>query len=151
MGNTDLEDQVAQLQKLLKQMEGVEHNACTMRTLADIYKEAVTELPSVTEAIIAVLRLLETLHERAVSNIHNVQKLPAHEQHFLYHGEVSAQESFVDILLEAFASKEMTDDERTSFIVQKAENHALEALDSVEKPLREARFLMDIVMPFLEE
>ncbi len=136
--------------ELIKQMEGVENNAFTMRLLAKIHSDITAAHPASAENFVVTIKVLEEVHAQAWKNLEEMQKLPPEEQHYLYNGEISAQDAFIKIVIAAFEDDTLDDTRRALFIQEKAEAHALEAEASIAGPMGELKEVVEMIKATME-
>lgn len=127
--------------ELIKQFEGVENNATVMQAAAAVY-EAITERhPTSANNFVVTMEFLDAANKQAWEGLKEMQKLPEEEQHYLFNGELSALESFTNIVLEAFQDETLDDITRPAKILARAAEEAQRAMDSVAEPLGQIRSL----------
>lgn len=127
--------------ELIKQLEGVENNAVVMQAAAAVY-EAITEKhPTSANNFVVTMEFLDAANKQAWEGMKEMQKLPEAEQHYMFNGELSALESFTNIVLEAFQDETLDDTTRPAKILSRAAEEAERAIASVEEPLSQIRFL----------
>lgn len=137
--------------ELLKQMEGVENNAFTMRLLAKIHADITTDHSESAANFVITMKVLEEVRSVAYKNLENMQKLPKEEQHYMYNGEISAQESFIKIVIAAFEDESLDSTARAARIQEQAEAHAAEAEKSVAEPLAQLRLIAEMAEAFSDD
>lgn len=129
--------------ELIKQFEGVENNAVVMQAAAAVY-EAITEKhPTSANNFVVTMDFLDAANKQAWEGMKEMQQLPEEEQHYLFNGELSALESFTNIVLEAFQDETLDDTTRPAKILARAAEEAQRAIDSVAEPLQQIRFLQE--------
>ena len=137
--------------EILKQMEGVENNAFTMRLLAKIYGDITADHSESAANFVVTMKVLEEVRAVAWRNLENMRKLPVEEQHYMYNGEISAQESFIKIVVAAFEDDTLDETTRPARIQAQAEAHAAEAEASVAEPLAQLRLIAEMAEAFKDE
>lgn len=136
---------------LLKQMEGVENNAYVMRLLATVYGHITKDHPDGANNFMTTMAVVEDVRRTAWANLEEMRKLPEVEQHFLFNGEISAQEEFIKIVIDAFSKDDLDDITRPVYIQERAEAHAVEAEESVAEPLGKLRMLVEMMSALTAE
>lgn len=129
---------------LMKQMEGVEQNAHTMRLLSTVYGMIAKDHPEGGMQFVTTMSFMEEIRGTAWENLVAMQDLPEDEQHFLFNGELSAQEAFVRIVTKAFGDITLNDETRPAYIQAEAEEHALNAEAGVAEPLAQLRMIAEL-------
>lgn len=136
--------------ELIKQMEGVENNAFTMRLLAKIYQDVVEAHPSSEANFVITMKVLEEVHTQAWKNLEEMQKLPPEEHHYLFNGEIAAQEAFIKIFVAAFNDDTLDETTRPQHILEQAEAHAADADASIAGPMAELKEVVDMLKAMIE-
>ena len=136
MKNTNDPQPTDNLFDLIRQMEGVENNAFTIRLLGKIFQAISTDHVEAEHQMFLMLSVLEEVHADAWERLTEMRELPEEEHHYLINGEISAQEEFVKIIASAFAPDNgLTDATRLAFVMDAVEAHAQDAESSVAEPL----------------
>lgn len=136
MKNSNDPQQADNLFDLVRQMEGVESNAFTIRLLGRIYQSICTDHDEADRQFFLTLAVLEEIHADAWERLIEMRALPEEEHHYLINGEIAAQEAFTKILAAAYAPDNgLADADRLAFILNAVEEHAQDAESGVAEPL----------------
>lgn len=127
--------------ELIKQFEGVENNAAVMEALAFVYEKIAEKHPTSATNFVVTMEFLDAANKQAWEGMKEMQQLPEAEQHYLFNGELSALESFTNIVLDAFQDETLDDTTRPAKILARAAEESQRAIDSVAEPLSQIRFL----------
>ena len=146
MEEKDVNATGAEILDKIRQMEGAENNAYVMRLLGDVFTQIAAAHPGASNTFIVTMKVLEDIRATAWKNLENLQKLPQEEQHYLFHGELSAQDTFVKFVVDAFTADNLTDEERVAQVLARVDEHATEAEAAVAQPLAELREIIDLMM-----